>query len=86
MLNYVNKDLTINFKLCIISCQCSLSDWTQEMEGKLSAFGLHTDALALLIFLCSTIQKIDIMEIKDAEHELSKKKDAEHEQRLDLKF
>jgi len=40
------------------------------------ACGLHADALALLIFLWSTIQKIDIMETKDPEHE----------QRLDLKF
>jgi hypothetical protein len=46
------------------------------MEGKLSALGLHTGALALLIFLCSTMEKIDIMETKDTEHE----------QRLDLKF
>ena len=47
------------------------------MSGKLSAFGLiHTDALALLVFRFSSVQKIDIMEIKDAEHE----------QRLDHKF
>ena len=60
----------------LFTSQCSLSDWTQEMESKLSAFGLHTDALALLIFLCSTMEKIDIMETKDTEHE----------QRLDLEF
>ena len=61
----------------LFTSQCSLSDWTQEMESKLSAFGLiHTDALALLIFLFSTVQKIDIM----------KAEDAAHEQRLDHKF
>ena len=71
----LNKE-TLSIKIlkrCIITSQCS-HHWTQEMEGKLSACGLHADALALLIFLCSTIQKIAIMETKDAEHELSKKK------------
>jgi len=26
----------------------NVSDWTQEMKGKLSAFGLHTDGLAFI--------------------------------------
>ena len=77
------KDLILNFKDALLLLNVHIIG---PKKSKLSACGLHTDALALLIFLCSTIQKIDIMETKDAEHELSKKKDAEHEQRLDLKF
>jgi len=47
------------------------------MHYYFSAFGLiHADALALLIFLFSTVQKIDMI----------KAEDAEHEQRLDHKF
>jgi len=67
----MNKDLILNFKDALLLLNVHIIG---PKKCKLSACGLHTDALALLIFLCSTIQKIDI----------SKKKDAE--QRLDLKF
>jgi hypothetical protein len=65
-----NKDLILNFKdALLLLTVLFIGPKKCRVSYQLLALYIHTDALALLIFLFSTVQKIDIMKAKDRHNE-----------------